>query len=94
MRTTCSDSSFCWITFLLFTFVGNVIAIRWNDAGTDTRWAHDCDFVGNDINSQRSSGERCGPLCESNPFCNHFTWTNYQVQQIAKNSFSITKLIL
>lgn len=80
MTSTCLKPSLCWVVFILLAFVGNLSAIRWHDAGIDTRWAHDCEFIGNDITSQHSPGNRCGPLCVSNPVCNHFTWTNYEVQ--------------
>jgi len=37
-----------------------------------------CDFKGNDLSNAKTQGEGCGPKCDSNPSCTHFTWTNYQ----------------
>jgi hypothetical protein len=42
------------------------------------RWAMDCDFYGNDVGHERSSGEECGPKCEAAPGCWSFTWTDYE----------------
>jgi hypothetical protein len=53
-------------------------ASAWNDEGS-LKWALNCDFLGRDLMSVASTAETCGPKCESNPQCSHFTWTNYQV---------------
>ncbi|KAI9558647.1 hypothetical protein GHT06_015436 [Daphnia sinensis] len=75
-----SKCSLYWITvFLVVIFdVNNVTALVWNGAGTDTRWALQCDFIGRDMKNQLSTGDQCGPLCKANPPCSHFTWTNFQ----------------
>jgi hypothetical protein len=53
-------------------------ARAWNDEGS-LKWALNCDFLGRDLMSVASTAATCGPKCESNPQCSHFTWTNYQV---------------
>jgi hypothetical protein len=50
----------------------------WNDAGS-LKWALNCDYLGRDLMSVASTAATCGPKCQSNPQCSHFTWTNYQV---------------
>ena len=53
-------------------------ASAWNDARS-LKWALNCDFLGRDLMSVASTAVACGPKCQSNPQCSHFTWTNYQV---------------
>ena len=73
-----------WFTLVASLFLV-VISINLNfvnafdwQSGTNgqVRWAHNCDFQGNDIASQGSSGEDCGGLCVSNQQCTHFTHWN------------------
>lgn len=76
-----TKSSLCWVTlFLVLSVVSNAAGLVWNGAGTDTRWALQCDFIGRDVKNQISTGDQCGSLCKANPPCSHFTWTNYKVQ--------------
>lgn len=44
-------------------------AITWNG-----NWAIGCEFIGNDLENVRSTGEQCGGICADNPQCTHFTW--------------------
>jgi len=48
----------------------------WHDEGS-LQWSSNCDFFGNDLSDVQVPGERCGPACESNPSCTHFTWTGH-----------------
>ena len=40
-------------------------------------WALGCDFRGNDLANQLTTGENCGSLCAATTGCTHFTWTNH-----------------
>ena len=51
----------------VWLFVGFATAIQWQDSN-DVRYSLDCDFYGNDLRSQRSTGEQCGPLCSSDGY--------------------------
>ena len=52
---------FCLLSVLL---IDAATAVQWKDSG-DVRWAHDCDFYGNDMWSEKMPGEQCGSKCES-----------------------------
>ena len=44
---------------------------------SDFTWAYNCDFNGKDFLNTKVPAEQCGPTCQDNPQCTHFTWTNY-----------------
>ncbi|XP_046458705.1 uncharacterized protein LOC124205356 [Daphnia pulex] len=50
----------------------------WKVAG-NLKWASNCEFMGRDMMAVASTAEQCREkICQSNPECSHFTWTNYQ----------------
>ena len=71
---------------LTFVNLVVVISLLGVDLSTAYNWASGsngqvmyalgCDFYGNDISSQPSSGEDCGGICAANNNCDHFTWYN------------------
>lgn len=52
-------------------------ALSWRTSGA-TRWAHGCDWAGNDIGSTRVAAARCGGACDRVRACSHFAWTAYR----------------
>jgi hypothetical protein len=40
-------------------------------------WAFGCDFRGNDLANQLTTGDICGERCAVTSGCTHFTWTNH-----------------
>ena len=52
------------------------LKIDWQVA-SDSTWAYNCDFNGKDFLNTKVPAEQCGPTCQDNPQCTHFTWTNY-----------------
>jgi len=50
--------------------------ISWTVSGSVT-WASNCDWSGGDIGNVATAGSGCGPACQGNSNCDHFTWTNY-----------------
>ena len=63
--------------FFLMMSVAWTNARDWhNGSAGKVLWGMHCDFNGNDISNQQSSGEDCGDLCVANPSCTHFTWFN------------------
>lgn len=51
-------------------------AYNWQSGSNgQVMWASGCDFYGNDIGNQPSSGSDCGGIC-ANSNCDHFTWFN------------------
>jgi hypothetical protein len=54
--------------------VNNNNGVQWNQAG-DWAWAMGCDFSGQDLGRQDSSGADCGPVCSRTSGCTHFSWT-------------------
>ena len=52
--------------------------INWQDGQPQgTRWALACDFIGNDLSNQKTSGQDCASTCTSTSGCTHFTWTTF-----------------
>ena len=65
------------LTALICLVVSAVSAHDWQSGNNgQVMWASGCDFLGNDISNQPSSGEDCGGICLSNPSCTHFSWGN------------------
>ena len=54
--------------------VCSVKKIQWQP----DKWAQNCDFVGNDLTSEHTKAEDCGPACLRTPNCTNFTWTSYK----------------
>lgn len=48
-----------------------------------------CDFEGNDIGNETTSGEECKDLCIASLGCTHFSWSNHICY---KKSGPVTKL--
>lgn len=51
-------------------------SLGWEVSG-NIQWRLNCDFPGDEIGSEPSTGEACGGICESRKDCSHFTWTNH-----------------
>jgi len=52
--------------------------INWQDGQPQgIRWALACDFKGNDLSNQKTSGPNCASTCTSTSGCTHFTWTTF-----------------
>lgn len=50
-------------------------AINWQSGSNgQVMWGMNCDFYGNDIARQPSSGAECGGICAAYSGCDHFTW--------------------
>jgi len=65
------------ILVVMLLVISATNAFDWQSGNNgQVRWAFNCDFSGNDIRSQSSSGADCGGLCVSNQQCTHFTHWN------------------
>ena len=47
--------------------------IHWNG----NNWAHGCDFPARDFRRVKTKADQCGPECQKDKLCSHFTWTDY-----------------
>lgn len=65
------------VVAVLTALATSAAAFSWRTAGT-TRWAHGCDWVGNDIGSTRVAGARCNGVCDRVRACSHLAWTTYR----------------
>ena len=59
---------------LINHYVGGGAGINWNG----NNWAHDCDFIGNDLSNVRIPGEQCGGRCANTDRCTHFAWSRWE----------------
>ena len=59
--------------FSFFTVFSIVFGqqVNWNG----NNWANNCNFSRNDIGMVPTSDSQCGPACEQNGQCTHFTWS-------------------
>ena len=68
-------ANFTIILVVLMTLVG---AFDWKeDRSTNSMWAMQCDFHGNDFRSVRARGEQCASICARTFPCTHFSWNKY-----------------
>lgn len=65
------------VVAMLTALAPSAAALSWRTSGT-TRWAHGCDWTGNDIGSTRVPAAHCGGACERVRACSHFAWTAYR----------------
>ena len=61
------------IAVLLATSVASTNAWKVGSGGS-VLWDFNCNFLGNEIDRQETSGEDCGGTCVANLRCTHFTW--------------------
>jgi hypothetical protein len=53
-------------------------SIAWKvDSFTSSKWALGCDWRGNDLKSEKVTGEMCASRCAATAGCTHFTWNKY-----------------
>ncbi len=62
---------FLIINFLSFDLIQ--CSIHWNG----NKWAHACDFKGNDLSNVQIPPEQCGGKCAKTHRCTHFTWSKW-----------------
>lgn len=62
------------VLLLIFCLECSTQAIVWN-ISEDSYWAHNCDFVGEDIDNAGGPGRLCSSICAKYIGCTHFSWT-------------------
>jgi hypothetical protein len=63
-----------FLVLFVFCFFESGLSINWQPAYKG-KWAHDCDFPGNDIRViYNVAGEQATSLCDNFAGCTHFTW--------------------
>ena len=66
--------------------------ITWNqDNSARLSWSLNCDFKGNDLTREKTTGSLCGSRCRATNGFTHFTCTNFEGETCFMKSGAVTK---